>query len=368
MTMNRIAFSQKPAVDDAVTELKGQLGGSAPRFVIFFASPAYPPRAIAAAMQRAFAPGTVVGCTTAGEITSGAMLKGAVVAMALDTVDDAAVQILPGLRSGKVSLVPAFEGFKRHFRAAIADLDPERYVGLVLLDGMSGAEERVMDALGASTDLTFVGGSAGDDLAFRGTQVFANGEAHEDSAVLAVLRIDRGFGVLKTQSFERTGQLLVATRVRADERVVLEFDGRPAAEAYAEALGVKVEALEDKFMSRPLGLMVGDEPYVRSPQQVIGSAVKFYCAIEEGMELEVLRATNIVEATRLALKRQRESLGSLSGIVNFNCILRTLELERKAQSEAYGRLFADVPTVGFSTYGEAYLGHINQTATMLALR
>jgi len=44
------------------------------------------------------------------------------------------------------------------------------------------------------------------------------------------------------------------------------------------------------------------------------------------------------------------------------------ELQSTEQSCAYGELFTDVPTVGFSTYGEEYLGHINQTATMLLLR
>jgi hypothetical protein len=32
---------------------------------------------------------------------------------------------------------------------------------------------------------------------------------------------------------------------------------------------------------------------------------------------------------------------------------------------AHGELFTDVPTVGFSTYGEEYLRNINQTAPML---
>ena len=55
-------------------------------------------------------------------------------------------------------------------------------------------------------------------------------------------------------------------------------------------------------------------------------------------------------------------------MINFNCILRTLGLEQEQSSEAYGALFGEIPTVGFSTYGEQFIGHINQTATMLVFK
>jgi hypothetical protein len=55
------------------------------------------------------------------------------------------------------------------------------------------------------------------------------------------------------------------------------------------------------------------------------------------------------------------------GLVVFNCILRTLEMKDQGITEAFGKLFTR-PSVGFSTYGEAYIGHINQTATILPLR
>jgi hypothetical protein len=367
VNFNRTAVTRQPDVADAVAELRTGLHGGAPRLVVFFASPAYPPQALAHAMERAFAPAAVIGCTTAGEIISGALLKRSIVAMALDTVGDVEVQVVQGLGAG-ASLEGAFRGFDQHFGRPTSELDPLRHVGLVLIDGVSGAEEELMDELATRTHLAFVGGSAGDDLAFRQTWVFAQGRAFCDAAVLALLRVDRGFAIVKTQSFEPTGRTLVATRVDAPDRTVLEFDGRPAAEAYAAALGVPQGQLAGEFTSHPLGVMVGNEPYVRSPQRVVGTAVRFYGAIHEGMELEVLRATDILDSTRRALHSQLGALGGVAGIVDFDCILRTLELEKKSEADAYGRLFSGVPTVGFSTYGEAYLAHVNQTATMLALR
>jgi hypothetical protein len=55
-------------------------------------------------------------------------------------------------------------------------------------------------------------------------------------------------------------------------------------------------------------------------------------------------------------------------LINFNCILRTLELKAKNEEDSYGKIFSDIPTIGFRTYGEEYIGHINQTSVMLVLK
>jgi hypothetical protein len=86
------------------------------------------------------------------------------------------------------------------------------------------------------------------------------------------------------------------------------------------------------------------------------------------MELHVLNATDIVEDTRAALASKKRDLGRIRGLLNFNCILRTLQLRAENRCDEYGSLFSEIPSVGFSTYGEEYLGHINQTSTMLLFR
>lgn len=161
---------------------------------------------------------------------------------------------------------------------------------------------------------------------------------------------------------------LVATKVDAANRMVIEFNEKPATEAYAEALDILEGDVNEKFMSNPVGLMIDGEPFVRSPQQIFGQSIVFYCAVEEGMELELLESSDIIEDTKNALNTKLSKDESPSALINFNCILRTVELDEKDKLDEYGALFSDIPTVGFSTYGEEYIKHINQTATMLFLR
>ncbi|UQA55837.1 FIST signal transduction protein [Polyangium aurulentum] len=365
----RTAHSMQQGADDAALELRRALSPSEPVLVLYFAGGARDHAALAFAMRLAFPGALVVGCSTAGEIEGGAMLQGSVVAIGLgdDVVRDAHAAVLKDL-STRPDLRDAVEPLEAHFGRPLAKLDPARYCGVLLVDGLSGAEERVIDRLGDLTDVVIVGGSAGDDLAFQRTFVAAEGEVHSDAAVLLVIEPAAGFRVLKTQSFRPLGRTLRVTRADEETRTVHAFDGRPAAVAYAEAIGTTASDLPAHFMRHPLGLMVGEEPFVRSPQQIKGESVVFYCNVREGMELMVLEATDVVEDTRKALEAARTELGGLSALIDFDCVLRALEIDSTGKREAYGGLFAGLAAAGFHTYGELFLGHVNQTSTMLLLR
>lgn len=337
------------------TELATSLPGK-PTFILYFHSTQFDAAGVAALLAKTFPGVPALGCSTSGELVTGAMLDGGLVVAAFeaDEVPKAEVVAITGtdVKSAFTKLSSAFD-----------TVDFSTHVGLILMDGMSGSEEGVLESLGDCTDLTFVGGSAGDDLKFAKTDVFANGQPAPGVGALALLYVPGGFDLIKTQSFCTTGKTLTPTRVDSAARAVLEFDGKPAAQAYAAAVGAtSAEAASGAFMNSPLGLMAGDEPFVRSPQRFDGDKLHFYCGVNEGVELAVLKGTDIVADTAAELAKY-----NFRSLVVFNCILRTLDLKAQGRTEAYSKLFTK-PTIGFSTYGEAYIGHINQTATILALR
>lgn len=367
----KVAYSTKDRIEDVTSDIGTSLAGFDAKAVLFFASSRYDAAGISAAMQKTFGTIPTFGCTTSGEIVSGFMFDNAVVAMALNgrIIEDMNIQILQNISDNpKGEVNKAFQAFEKHFGTKMADMDFQKYVGLILIDGLRGAEENLMERIGDLTNVTFIGGSAGDDLKFVQTHVFVGGKACTNAALLILIKAATAFDFIKTQSFTILDKTLTATKVDTAKREVLEFNNEPATIAYAKAVGVSVENAADSFMSNPVGLMTGDEPFVRSPQRIEGKGMVFYCNLLEGMELSLLRSEDIVKDTKIAIEKKEKEFGPISGIINFHCILRTLELKNKNQTEAYGKLFTNIPTVGFSTYGEEYVGHINQTATMLVFK
>ncbi len=363
------AYSSRSEINEAVKEIREQIGGDDHSLILFFASSNYNPEKLAGEMHKAFNGCKTMGCTTAGEITSGQLLKNSIVAMGFSEAHTGglSIQVVEGLDGDlREKIKAALSAQAKHFGVVgTNELDPQEYLGLISVDGLSGKEEAIMDAVGDFTNVRFVGGSAGDDVKFERTHVFYDGRAYTNAAVLALLKPQVPFDIIKTQSFTPGDKVLTVTRADVEKRTVLEFDDRPAAEAYARALDTNAEALSNHFMNNPLGLMIDNEPFIRSPQQVQDDQVIFYCNISPGMKLNVMKSTDIIADTEKAIQTTQQEFGPISAMINFHCILRTLDLDAQGTAADYGKLFKEIPTIGFSTYGEQYIGHINQTSTIV---
>ncbi|HWQ66571.1 MAG TPA: FIST N-terminal domain-containing protein [Methanospirillum sp.] len=349
----------------AASDIASAFSDLKPVAVIFFASSQYDPCNISAAMKEEFPDATVIGCSTAGEIITGKMLKNSIVAMALesDLIEGIASEVID-LQDGQ-STTKAVTELAAKFRSKPLDLSVDNFVGMILIDGLSCAEERIMSKIGDLVNITVIGGSAGDDLAFKKTWVYLDGKSYSNSAILTLIKPGCKFDIIKTQSFCGMNKKLIPTVVDENSRRVEEFNGKPAAKVYAEALGVSEAEIESQFMIHPVGLMSDDEPYVRAPHRVEGKSIYFHCQILKNIELEILSPTDIIEETRKAIVLMEKRVGPIKGLINFNCSERTFLLNKADKCDEYGALFNHIPTIGFSTYGEEYIGHMNQTATML---
>jgi hypothetical protein len=355
----------------AASELVAGLGAADPTCIVFFAAHEHDGAVLGGALKGRFPRARVIGCSSNGEFCDRGYGKGGAVAIALgpDKVRRAAVALVSLADGVEAGVVRAAASLSRELGADLRELSPERYAGLALLEGATGREEEINAALGnVSPIVSFVGGSAGDNITFSTTWVFADGEHGTDACALMVLELLVPHVILKTCNYVETEQTTTVTKVSG--RIVLELDGRPAAERYAELIGAAPDKLGfGDFMAHPLGLMIDGEPWLRSGVKVVdGGGLFFACSMLEGTQFHLMKGVDLVEDARAKLAAAAAALGGPpGGAIFFNCAYRMIEAQVRGSEAAYHALLSTLPHVGLHTNGESYIGHINQTLTGLLL-
>jgi len=129
----KTAVTLQSNIQKACKELANQLGVSGPGVILYFASTEYSPQTLAAEMEKTFPGSKLFGCTTAGEIVTGKMLKKSVVAMALpsDIIEDVCIQVVENIKVVD-HLGEAFKNFEEYYHIPTAEFDLSKYVGIVL--------------------------------------------------------------------------------------------------------------------------------------------------------------------------------------------------------------------------------------------
>lgn len=363
----------------AVRKIRGDLAGADPAFVVFYAATDYDPDILAAEMHDAFPGAVTMGCTTAGEACDSRILKASVVAMAFsgevfdfcETVVVTADERAAAAGGADVFSDPdtAVEYLSRNLKTPLLDLDHREYVGFMLGDRLSAFAESVLECVGEKTNVFFAGGIAGDDGKFEeGTRlIFYRGKVYRNgAAALALWKPRNGFSVLKTQAVELTEKQFTITKADEERRTIWEFDGRSAAKTYAEAIGVRPEALSvHDYLQNPLGLVAEGEPYLIGVWGTAeGGGLEMLMQIREGMRLTLTRAGNVVGRTRADLEATMKK-GKPAAILHINCMARYETLRMEDQVEAFGQLFGDAPHIAFLSYGEIFANTIAITSVMI---
>ena len=360
-------------VDAAIAEATAQAAPK-PDVVFCFASAGLDPDQVAAATAFRFPESLVIGCTTAGEIVDGKRQTGGLAITAIESPETrwAASCVLLAGATAKSTQAAVDELFDE-LAIDKSQLDPRKYVCLLFIDGLSAQEEAFASlAADALHGIPLVGGSAGDDLSFRKTFVFFQGAALGGHAVMVLCKPERGYDLFKHQHFLRSTTSLAVTAVGHDGRRILEFDGRPAADAYADAVGIPRSELTKEFaFLRPLTLSSFGDLFVRSVREIHeDGAISFFCAVEEGMVLDVARHQDFISSLDRSVDEFLDHHQRPQLFFGFNCILRAVESagrELGPQVATSWRRLAE-SSVGFDTYGEQFGGlHINQTLVGVAL-
>lgn len=366
-----IASAHVPArAAGAVGRLAGALGPGPFAAVLLFASPEADLDALAQDVPLAFGPTRVIGCTTAGEISSEGYAEGELVAIGLPADLFAAETLLiPDLAQIDAQQLA---GQLIRARAGLARVHPdwEHEFAFLMVDGLSTREDELAAVLASGLGpVPLFGGSAGDGDRFGRTFVLHEGQVRQNAAVVLLARSRCRVRVFSLDHLVPTERRMVVTEADPARRIVRQINAEPAAREYARLLGKDPAQLTPfTFAAHPVVVRIGGRHHVRAIQRVMPNGdLVFYSAIDEGLVLTLAEGQDIAEHLDREMERLCEG-GAPQAIIAADCILRRMEAQEKQLSGAVSAILRRFRVVGFSTYGEQMNAmHVNQTMTGVAI-
>jgi hypothetical protein len=346
-----------------------------PNIIFLFCSVKYDSTIVLNYLRGAFPNSQIAGCTTSGELLDEKHLNGGLVVTGIHSPNTqwkvAVIENLKSLEKSHVSNVG--NSLLKDLGTSLEELTQDNSFFITLIDGLSGKEEKVAEfAAEFFEGIPMLGGSAGDDLGFSKTSVFANGKTFSNSAVVVLAKTTQKFQIIKHQHFLKSSESIVITKADPENRVVYEINGYPAREGLSRVMNMnKSDLTGDTAFLKPLAFVSQGDMYVRSVQKINDDdSITFYCAIEEGMVLHLLNHSKMTSALSEDMNTISKS-NKFSLMIGFNCILRSLEAASSKHYEELGSILSKHTStfVGFDTYGEQLNGlHINQTLVGIAFK
>ena len=372
---------------EACKEALGKVDDKA-NLIVAFSTSVYDQKKVLSGLGSVSKEIPLVGCSTAGEITTEGPTSNHVAVMALSS-DTIEFIIGKGEGADKDSHRAGVMAAKEVKKKAKGDIS----LFMMLLDGLAengaAAVRGVQEVFGKN--LPIMGGSAGDDFLFQKTYQYLNDQVLTNTVIGIGFSGKFSFGVGVRHGWEPIGLPMKVTKAIGSK--LIEIDNRPALSIYEDYFGKDAEELTKEPIARmaytyPLGMSVKGSPEFLIRDVVIANEKgEITCAAEipEGSEIRLMLGDRD-KAVEAAKEAAESALAQLKGaepkaIFIFNCVARHKLLGTRIGEEIeaiQNVLGQKVPLIGFYTYGEqAPLGGVlgpecfsvfhNETMTLFVL-
>jgi len=355
---------------DPIAALAAQLGGGPFSLVTLYSAPSPRFADHIRQLQDHFSEAKIIGCTTAGELSSQGYSEGGMVATALPKTHFATnvLRIGPLDRIDSQDLIGQIIRARATLEGTATGMAHE--FAFLLIDGLSRKEDELATTLtSALGGVPLFGGSAGDGTAFQNTYVAVHGKVAQNVAALALVRSHCRAKVFTLNHFIPTDTRMVITAADPGGRIVQAINAEPAARELARIMGKDTNQIDTfTFASNPLVVRFGGSHHVRAIKRVTPEGyLEFFSAIDEGLVLTLADAQDMVSHLETQLAAMSAG-GAPDAIIACDCVLRRIEAQQKQKTHALSQVLVRHKVAGFSTYGEQINAmHVNQTMTGVAL-
>ena len=263
--------------------------------------------------------------------------------------------------------------YKAHIKQALEKLSSyENTCCLEFVTSFGKGEELVLDTFEEvieGTGIRIAGASAGSPAERRETFVSLGKDIYKQSCVFVFIHnLEGKIGFFRENVYKPTANKFTATYVDCEERLVVEYDNKPATDILAKTLDVPLEKLADNLFQHPMGRLVDGDIYITSADQLFeDGSISYFSRIYNHTKMVLLEPDDMHRVWRETAQRVTDYIAKPSFSFSVNCFLRTMLFESEnCFGEFVNELRKYVKFTGVSGYGEQLdFIHLNQTMVLL---
>lgn len=250
--------------------------------------------------------------------------------------------------------------------------DTKNTICFEMSTALISCEELVLSTINSVLEdrgIPLFGGSAGDYGKAEATLISLNGVVYRNACAFVLIKNLGGkIHLYRENIYKPTAQYFTATKVDERNRIVHEYDNRPAARVVAEALNTTVEGLPKYLDSYPMGRIIGNDMYITANQMVTANnGMSYHARVYNNSQMVLLEPDDYKTVIHTTIESVKKDVPHPSLAIMVNCLARSMLFEGDGYLNDFAKEMSSAlgDYIGFAGYGEQ-LGqqHFNQTMVL----
>lgn len=356
----QIGKSTKRESYDAVKEATANMQN--PKLVLFF-SGVEEFESYSKEVKRVFPDSIVMGSTTFVGLCKEGAFKETLLVLGMEEGIECYGNVMEEVDRYPIKYVKRIEECVNQFS------DTTNSVCVEFSSALISSEELILSTLTSVLDkrnIPVFGGSAGDRGMAERSMISFDGVVYDKACVFVIIKNLGGkIHLYRENIYKPTQHVFTATKVDVRNRIVYEYDYRPAAEMIAKGLGTTIDSLPNYLDSYPMGRKIGNEMYIVANKSVEEKkAMAYHARVYKNSKMVLLEPDNYKEVIKETREQIKREVKRPSFCLMVHCLARSILFETDGYLNAFAKEMGDSigNYVGFAGYGEQLnQQHFNQT-------
>lgn len=359
----KVGKSSKGDLNEAVSE--ATLGLKAPKLILFFSN-VEPFEEYSKKIKEKFQSSIIIGSTTFAGFCMDGAYKNSLMVMGIEDGIECYADILEEVDKYPLKYIDRVTKCVNNFR------DKSNTICFEISTALISCEELVLSTLNSVLDehkIPLFGGSAGDKGKAEKTMVSFNGIVYQNTCAFVIIKNLSGkIRLYRENIYKKTAHYFTATKVDTRNRIVYEYDNKPAALVMAQALNTTVENLPKYLDSYPLGRIIGSDLYITANQMVTkNNGMSYHAKVYNNSKMVLLEPDDYKNVINETIATVKKEVPNPSLAIMVNCLARSMLFETDGYLNEFAKNMGNAlgNYIGFAGYGEQLRDqHFNQTMVL----